>query len=47
MGANPAHTLFLDDGQTNVDAAIAYGYQAALVPPGTEFADKLKALNLI
>ena len=46
-GADPAHTLFLDDGQTNVDAAIAYGYQAALIPPGTEFADKLKALDLI
>lgn len=39
FGIDPAETLFLDDSQTNVDAARALGWQAALVPPGTEFTD--------
>lgn len=47
MGAEPEHTLFLDDGQTNIDAAAAFGFHTCLVAPGSEFADKLKALELL
>lgn len=38
---DPAETLFFDDSQANVDAARACGYQAVLVPEGTEFMDIL------
>lgn len=43
LGIEPAETLFLDDSQDNVDAAIALGFQAALVAPGTEFIDCIPA----
>lgn len=39
FGFDRATTLFLDDGPANVEAARECGYQAALVPPGTEFID--------
>ena len=40
-GIKPEETLFFDDSQANVDAAIRCGYQAVLVPEGTEFTDVL------
>lgn len=39
----PEETLFFDDSQSNVDAAISYGYHAILVKPGDEFAELLRA----
>ncbi|MDE6081382.1 MAG: HAD-IA family hydrolase [Muribaculaceae bacterium] len=41
LGIDPAETLFLDDSQKNLDAAASVGYHTALVPPGTEFIDKI------
>ncbi|MCH5326286.1 MAG: HAD family phosphatase [Duncaniella sp.] len=41
-GIKPEETLFFDDSQANVDAAIAFGFSAELVVPGTEFADIVK-----
>ena len=41
LGIDPAETLFLDDSQKNLDAASSVGYHTALVPPGTEFIDKI------
>ena len=46
MGIDPAETMFFDDGQGNVDAAIAYGFNAALVPEGGGFVDVIKQLGL-
>ena len=43
FGIKPEETLFLDDSQTNLDAAARLGYRTLLVPPGTEFADLLAA----
>lgn len=40
-GIRPEETLFFDDSQANVDAAIAAGWQAVHVAPGREFADIL------
>lgn len=46
-GIRPEESLFLDDGQVNVDAARNLGFHAALVPPGTEFVEVLRhKLNL-
>lgn len=39
---DPAETLFLDDSQTNLDAAARLGFDTALVAPVTEFMDILK-----
>ncbi len=39
FGLDRASTLFLDDGPANVEAARSCGFQAALVPAGTEFID--------
>lgn len=36
-GIKPDETLFFDDSQRNVDAALALGFHAVLVPPGAEF----------
>lgn len=41
LGINPAETLFLDDSQTNIEAARALGFEAAWIRPGTEFTDYL------
>lgn len=41
FGIDPETTLFFDDSQANVDAAIRAGYQAVLVAPGQEFAQVL------
>ena len=46
MGIVPQETLLLDDGQKNIDAARALGFNAALVPPGTEFTQILKELRI-
>lgn len=40
-GIRPEETLFFDDSQANVDAAVAEGWNAALVPPGSEFTEIL------
>ncbi|MBP5560502.1 MAG: HAD family phosphatase [Muribaculaceae bacterium] len=45
MGIVPAETLFLDDGQANLDAAAALGFHTLLVPVGCEFADLLSSLE--
>lgn len=37
LGIEPEETLFLDDSQANCEAARALGWNAAVVPPGTEF----------
>ncbi|MGM9845513.1 MAG: HAD family hydrolase [Muribaculaceae bacterium] len=42
LGIAPEQTLFFDDSATNVAAAIAAGYNAVVVPPGTEFTDVLQ-----
>ena len=41
LGIEPAETLFFDDSQANVDAALACGFQAVFVAEGTEFTDYL------
>lgn len=43
MGIVPEETLFLDDGPDNIEAARQCGFNALLVPPGTEFEDLLKS----
>lgn len=40
-GLDPHETLFLDDSQTNLDAAARLGFRTLLVPPGEEFYDLL------
>ncbi len=45
LGIEPSETLFLDDSQTNLDAAAALGFQVALVAPGTEFTDIIAQLD--
>ncbi len=45
MGIVPAETLFLDDGQENLDAAAALGFHTLLVPAGAEFGHLLQALE--
>lgn len=37
LGIEPAETLFLDDSETNCEAARALGWNAVRVVPGTEF----------
>lgn len=37
LGIRPEETLFLDDSQTNLNAAARLGFHTALVAPGTEF----------
>lgn len=41
LGIKPEETLFFDDGQVNVLAARAAGFEAVHVQPGTEFMDYL------
>lgn len=38
---DPAETLFLDDGATNIEVARQCGYQTLLIPEGAEFFDQL------
>ncbi len=46
MNIQPEQTLFLDDGQRNIDAAAAKGFHVALVHEGEEFIDILKRMKL-
>ncbi len=46
FGIRPGETLFLDDSQSNLDAAAALGFHTLLVPPGAEFANRLKTMGL-
>ena len=39
LGIVPEETLFIDDSQTNLDAAALLGFKTALAAPGTEFID--------
>lgn len=41
-GLDPQRTLFLDDSQTNVEAARSTGLKAERVAPGTEFTELLR-----
>ena len=43
----PEETLFLDDSRHNLDAAVALGFQVALVNEGEEFMDVLKQNHII
>ena len=45
MGIVPGETLFLDDGQANLDAAAELGFHTLLVPVGCEFAQLLSSLE--
>ncbi|MBS7373316.1 MAG: HAD-IA family hydrolase, partial [Muribaculaceae bacterium] len=47
MGIRPEETLFLDDSRHNLDAAVALGFQVALVNEGEEFMDVLKQNHII
>ncbi len=46
LGITPSETLFLDDGETNVSAAQALGWNAALVRPGVEFDALLREMGV-
>lgn len=41
FGIDPGETLFFDDSQANVEAAVSYGYQAVIIRPGEEFKNVL------
>ena len=41
FGIKAEETLFFDDSQKNIEAAAKLGFQTQLVPPGTEFYDKI------
>lgn len=43
LGIKPEETLFFDDSQKNIDAAVALGFNGYLVEPGTEFTDYFKS----
>ena len=45
MGIVPEETLFVDDGQENLDAASRLGFKTALVEPGYEFIDIINQLE--
>lgn len=45
-GMEPAETLFIDDGQKNVDAARKLGFQVYMPAPGEDFAPLLDNLPL-
>lgn len=42
FGFNPTETIFFDDSQKNLDAAMPFGFRTHLVSPGTEFMDFFK-----
>lgn len=42
LGIKPEETLFIDDSQTNLDAAAKLGFKTMLVAEGEEFYDKLQ-----
>ena len=41
LDINPNEALFIDDSQSNIDAASKLGFQTMLVKPYTDFSDKL------
>lgn len=47
LGIIPAETLFIDDSQTNLDAASALGFRTLLAAPGTEFYQELSRAGYI
>lgn len=46
LGIRPEETLFIDDSQTNLDAAAALGFHTLLAAPGTEFYTELQKAGL-
>lgn len=46
LGIRPEETLFIDDSQTNLDAATALGFHTLLAAPGTEFYTELRKAGL-
>lgn len=47
MRIRPEETLFIDDSQTNLDAAKALGFETLLIKPGEEFADVLTEMDMM
>lgn len=45
LGLDPAETLFIDDSEKNVEAAITCGYQGLWLQPGIDFADLKRVFN--
>lgn len=43
---DPNETIFLDDSQTNLDAAARLGFKTLLIPPEKEFYQLLKDVNI-
>lgn len=39
LGIDPSETLFIDDSQSNLEAAAKLGFEVALAAPGREFSD--------
>ncbi len=46
LAIKPEETIFLDDSQTNLDAAAKLGFGVLLVSPGEEFADLLASRHI-
>ena len=46
FGIDPCETIFIDDSQSNLDAAAALGFETLHVAPGEEFADKLADMDI-
>lgn len=46
LGIRPDETLFVDDSQSNLEAAAALGFKTLLATPGSEFPEAIAALGL-